>query len=110
MKPSIAFAFFLGVLTAAIACGSASPVAPSVTETISSTVHAQQPAAGFSFPSGAGMTEQGEWLFIRGRATQHYGPVGVAGTVHLTSLDGSGTRFLCVNGSNAVFASTTPCR
>jgi hypothetical protein len=99
--------FATGMLVGALACGSASPSAPSAT----ATVFAQGvPPDGMTFPSGAGITEQGDWLFIRGRASQRYGPVGIAGAVHLTSLEGSGTRFLCVTGNNEVFASLSPCR
>lgn len=102
MDVKLAVAFLAGALTAAVACSGSSPAAP--------TLQAQA-EPGFSFQSGAGMTEQRDWLFIRPRAIgQHYGPVGIAGQVHLTSLDGSGTRFVCVDGANQVFASLTPCR
>lgn len=109
----MAFAFLAGALTAAVACGSASPAAPTVA---GETLYAQgnvppaPSAGGFTFPSGAGMSEQGDWLFIRGRASAEYGSVGIAGKVHLTSAVGSGTRFLCVDGANAIYASEKPCR
>jgi hypothetical protein len=105
-RGTLTLAFLAGALTAAIACGS-SPAAP----TFSETVHAQgAPEVGYSFASGAGMTEQRDWLFIRPGGGQQYGPVGIAGQVHLTSLEGSGTRYVCVDGSNRIYASTTACR
>jgi hypothetical protein len=73
---------------------------------LSTTLHAETLDGGFQFPSGAGMTEQGGWLFIRPQAGDHYGPVALAGKVHLTSLEGSGNRKLCVDGNNAVYTCT----
>jgi hypothetical protein len=61
-------AFLVGALAGAIACGSSSPASPSLA---GATVYAQSVPTtdtALSFPSGAGMSEQGDWLFIRARA------------------------------------------
>ena len=81
-----------------------SPTQPSdATPTLTATVHAQEPNTPFRFNDGAGMYSEGQWLFIRGGSGgQHYGPVGIAGKVHLTTTPGSGIRRLCVDGNNAV--------
>lgn len=108
MSTSTRLAFLAALTCGALACNQPNhPSSLALTE----TVHAQESTAGsFRFPSGAGMSEEGTWLFIRGGVGGgKYGPIGIAGNVHFTSLDGSGPRHLCVDGNNAVFASVTGC-
>lgn len=108
MKTSTLVGFVVGALLGIVACSERAPMAPSVSTPVEA--QAMPTTGGYTFPSGAGMTEQREWLFIRPSATTQYGPVGIAGQVHLTSLEGSGTRFLCVDGNNRIFASPVQCR
>lgn len=92
------------------ACADA-PTAPGTGEMFQATVHAQDAApTSLRFPSGAGMSEEGPYLLIRGRSGPPTGGfVAISGPLTLTTAEGSGTRFLCVDKNNVVFASPVSC-
>lgn len=99
------------ILALVISACADTPTAPGAAEVFEPTLHAQDASpTSLQFPSGAGMSEEGPYLLIKGRRGPATGGfVAISGPLTLTTMEGSGARFVCVDRNNVVYASPVSC-